>query len=102
VWIPNQFWQQSTKVTFESFDFGNWTCLRPALVHIRTEHTNASKIAHVLVKTYKFVIFQVLTSATTKMNVKFRVFWDEASCSHVEVDRRFRRTYCLHHQSYWW
>jgi hypothetical protein len=24
-------------------------------------------------------------------------FWDTASCSLVEVDRRFRGTYCLHH-----
>jgi hypothetical protein len=27
-----------------------------------------------------------------------RVFWDIAPCSHVEVDRRFRGAYCLHHQ----
>jgi hypothetical protein len=26
------------------------------------------------------------------------VFWDVAPCSHVEVDRRFRGAYCLHHQ----
>jgi hypothetical protein len=37
------------------------------------------------------VRFQVLTAA----NVKFRVFWDVAPCSHVEVDRRFRGAYCL-------
>jgi hypothetical protein len=30
--------------------------------------------------------------------MKFRAFWDVAPCSHVEVDRRFRGTYCLHHQ----
>jgi hypothetical protein len=30
---------------------------------------------------------------------KFRVFWDVAPCSHVEVDRRFRGAYCLHHRS---
>jgi hypothetical protein len=30
--------------------------------------------------------------------LKFRVFWDVAPCSHVEVDRRFRGAYCLHHQ----
>jgi hypothetical protein len=24
--------------------------------------------------------------------------WDVAPCSHVEVDRRFRGAYCLHHQ----
>jgi hypothetical protein len=27
------------------------------------------------------------------------VFWDVAPCSHVEVNRRFRDTYCLHHHS---
>jgi hypothetical protein len=37
---------------------------------------------------------QVLTAAS----MKFRVFWDVAPCSHVEVDRRFRGAYCLHHQ----
>jgi hypothetical protein len=26
------------------------------------------------------------------------VFWDLAPCSHVEVDRSFRGSYCLHHQ----
>jgi hypothetical protein len=29
----------------------------------------------------------------------YRVFWDVVPCSHVEVDRRFRGAYCLHHQS---
>jgi hypothetical protein len=40
------------------------------------------------------VRFQVLTEAS----MKFTVFWDVAPCSHVEVDRRFRGAYCLHHQ----
>jgi hypothetical protein len=40
------------------------------------------------------VIFKVLTAAS----MKFRVFRDVAPCSHVEVDRRFRGAYCLHHQ----
>jgi hypothetical protein len=26
------------------------------------------------------------------------VFWNISPCSHVEVDRRFRGAYCLHHQ----
>jgi hypothetical protein len=30
--------------------------------------------------------------------LKFRVFCDEAPCSHVKVDRGFRGVYCLHHQ----
>jgi hypothetical protein len=40
------------------------------------------------------VRFQVLTAAS----MKFRVFLDETPCSHVEVDRRFRGAYCLHHK----
>jgi hypothetical protein len=28
----------------------------------------------------------------------FRVFWDVAPCSHVEVDQHFRCAYCLYHQ----
>jgi ribosomal protein S12 len=40
------------------------------------------------------VRFQILTAAS----VKFRAVWDVAPCSHVEVDRRFRGVYCLHHQ----
>jgi hypothetical protein len=44
--------------------------------------------------------FQVLTAAS----MKFRVFWDVAPCSHVEVDRRFRGTYLLLPSSspWWW
>jgi hypothetical protein len=30
--------------------------------------------------------------------LQFRVFCDVAPCSQVEVDRRFRDVYCLHHQ----
>jgi hypothetical protein len=40
------------------------------------------------------VRFHVLTAA----NMKFRVFWGVAPCSHTEVDWRFRGVYCLHHQ----
>jgi hypothetical protein len=43
---------------------------------------------------YLYVRFQVLTAAS----MKFRGFWDVAPCSHVEVNRRFRGAYCLHHQ----
>jgi hypothetical protein len=32
------------------------------------------------------------------MIMKFRVIWNVAPCSHVEVDQRFRDAYCLHHQ----
>jgi hypothetical protein len=38
--------------------------------------------------------FQVLTATSMKMTS----FWDTAPCSLVDVDRRFRGAYCLHHQ----
>jgi hypothetical protein len=37
--------------------------------------------------------FQVLTVTS----MKIRAFWDTGPCSIVEVDRRFRGVYCLHH-----
>jgi hypothetical protein len=40
------------------------------------------------------VRFQALTAA----NVKMTAFWDIEPRSLVEVDRRFRGAYCLHHQ----
>jgi hypothetical protein len=42
------------------------------------------------------VRFQVLTAAS----MKFGVFWDRETCSHVEVGQRFRSAYCFHHQGY--
>jgi hypothetical protein len=38
--------------------------------------------------------FQVLTAASMKIII---VFWDVLPCK-IIVDRRFRSTYCLHHQ----
>jgi hypothetical protein len=32
--------------------------------------------------------------------MKFRIFWDVAPCSQVDVVRRFRGAYCLHHRPY--
>jgi hypothetical protein len=45
-------------------------------------------------KVLKYVAFQVLTAASMKMIA----FTEIALCSLVEVDRRFRGAYCLHHQ----
>jgi hypothetical protein len=42
----------------------------------------------------KCCVFQVLTAASMKMT---RAFWDTVPCSVVEVYRRFRGAYCLHH-----
>jgi hypothetical protein len=32
--------------------------------------------------------------------MKFRVFWDIMPCSQIDVERRFRGAWCLHHQGY--
>jgi len=54
----------------------------------------------------KYRIYYVRFQVLTVVSMKFRVFWDVAPCIHVEVDRRFRGVYCLHHQSdespWWW
>jgi hypothetical protein len=42
----------------------------------------------------QYVRFYILTAASVKMAV-FRV---DGPCSHVEIDRRYRGTYCFHHQ----
>jgi hypothetical protein len=44
------------------------------------------------------VRFQVLTTAS----MQFRVFWDVAPCSYVEVDRCFRGAYYLQRPLPWW
>jgi hypothetical protein len=31
-------------------------------------------------------------------NIKMTICWDVSPCSLVEIDRRFRGPYCLHHQ----
>jgi hypothetical protein len=41
-----------------------------------------------------YMRFQVITA----VSVKFRVFWDVAPCSHVQVYQRFRNAYYLHLQ----
>jgi hypothetical protein len=38
-------------------------------------------------------------SKVNRKEVKAAVFWDIAVCSLVEINRRFRGTYCFHHQS---
>jgi hypothetical protein len=40
----------------------------------------------------------ICSNVKQNVNRKFRVFWDIAPCSHVEVDRRFGGAYCLHHR----
>jgi hypothetical protein len=48
-----------------------------------SEYTNIAK-----------VLIQVLTTTSMKMVI----FWDVAACSLVDIDRRFRGAYCLHHR----
>jgi hypothetical protein len=42
--------------------------------------------------------YDVRFQAVTAASMKFRVFWDVAPCSQVDVNRRFRGAYCLHPQ----
>jgi hypothetical protein len=42
-----------------------------------------------------FPSFAPFNFLTLSHVLKFRVFWDVAPCSHIEVDRRFRGAYCL-------
>jgi hypothetical protein len=44
----------------------------------------------------------LVTLSSTLYSLKFRVFWDVASYGLIVVDRRFRGTYCLHHQGDQW
>jgi hypothetical protein len=43
------------------------------------------------------MLISKLTQTSHRPTWKFRVFLDVAPRSHVEVDRRFRGAYCLHH-----
>jgi hypothetical protein len=43
------------------------------------------------------LILFVLRVVWPKPMAKMTPFWDAAPCSLVEVDRRFRGAYCLHH-----
>jgi hypothetical protein len=43
-------------------------------------------------------VFFVRFRALVATNMKMTAFWDVALCSFVDVDRRFRGAYCLHHQ----
>jgi hypothetical protein len=40
----------------------------------------------------------VRCQSLTATSMKMSVFWDVAPCSLVGNDRRFRGSYCLHHQ----
>jgi hypothetical protein len=59
-------------------------------------HSASQEILRILWKTnvHYLVRFHDFSSAS----MKFRVFWDVAPCSKVDVDRRFRGAHCLHHQ----
>jgi hypothetical protein len=59
-----------------------------------TEKQQRRESETIRINTLKLVTFQVLTAAS----MRFRVLWDVAPCSYVEVHRRFRGAYCLYHQ----
>jgi hypothetical protein len=41
----------------------------------------------------------VLKSEVFRMtSMEMTVFWDVEPCGGVDIDRRFREAYCLHHQ----
>jgi hypothetical protein len=65
----------------------------------RTEATQVMiseepSLVYSLTTLYQLTRFQVFTAAS----IKIIAFWDIALCSLVEVDRRFRGAYCLHHR----
>jgi hypothetical protein len=71
----------------------NYTILdSPVIIHGRVSSSLRKTTREK--QSLKFVRFQVPTAAS----IKFRIFWNVAPCSHVEVDRRFRDVYYLHHQ----
>jgi hypothetical protein len=71
--------------------FSNTLNLGPSF-RTRNEVWDTCKTTSKIIRLH--VRFQVLTPASMKM----MTFWDIASCSLVEVDRRFRGAHYLHHQ----
>jgi hypothetical protein len=79
-------------------------------VHARTAlgdlHPRVSAVINVDISKYvcirRFNVENIFlaceTSRSRAASVKFRAFWDVATCSHVEVDRRFRDVYYRNHQ----
>jgi len=70
------------------FFFRGCEVLKPNVCWLRSNDSNREH----------FMIFQVLTAASMNMTA----FCNIAPCSLVEVDRRFRGYYCLHHQGDDW
>jgi hypothetical protein len=66
-----------------------------------------SSITNTLLKTWevsswsmKLILIPCVDTAYSRISLKMkmRVFWDIAPCSLAGVDRRFRCSYCVHHQ----
>jgi hypothetical protein len=88
------------------------TYLAPRL-RVSKSYTSSSPCASVVCSGAALPLFRpsnivdpiCIPKLRTYIIVKFRVFWDVVPCRHIEVDRRFRGGYCLHHQgndSPWW
>jgi hypothetical protein len=45
------------------------------------------------------IVFNDAVSSSDYIGTKMTAFWNTAPCSLVQVDRRFRGAYCLHHRS---
>jgi hypothetical protein len=70
----------------------NWLTLFKEIIAVYSE--NHMKSTNTLCwQNAEWLRFQVLTAASMKMTV----FGDIAPCSLVDVHRRFRSVYCLHH-----
>jgi hypothetical protein len=57
----------------------------------------AAAVTVVVVVVVVVVVFEISGSHGC-VCMRFKVFWDVAPCSRVEVDRCFRGAYCLRHQ----
>jgi hypothetical protein len=48
--------------------------------------------------TYREIVYYLSEISGSRCGDDMTVLWDVAPCSEAEIDRRFRRVYCLHHQ----
>jgi hypothetical protein len=62
-----------------------------------TNYSDDDKKDYTIIK--KMQIIERVKNGKSKVSLKFRISWNVAPCRHVEVDRRFRGAYCLHHPS---
>jgi hypothetical protein len=71
------------------------------IILFRTNETNCRR-AYNLLGFYINLLFLIrqgvmLVDNAGELKIKFRLLWDVAPSSQVEVYRRFRGAYCVHH-----